>query len=197
MKTIIVHPNDESTAFLKRVYKELTNCKIIAESYYFKQEIKSEIEGTNNLMIMGHGDLNGLFGINYSSKHMIDSSFCNLIESKNCLLIWCNADEFVSKNKLNFNGIFCGMFISQIEELIFLNPEFETEDIEILRTYQPMIDESNNAFSSILGNLLKENSFDDLPLIYEKLRLEYGAIAKKGNEVAAYNNELLYLSLVK
>ena len=44
---------------------------------------------------------------------------------------------------------------------------------------------------------LKENSFDDLPLIYEKLRLEYGAIAKKGNEVAAYNNELLYLSLVK
>jgi hypothetical protein len=59
-----------------------------------------------------------------------------------------------------------------------------------------MIFESNEGFAKILGRLIIENSLDNLPLIYERLKLEYKAIAKQ-NEVAAYNYERLFLSLVK
>jgi hypothetical protein len=112
-----------------------------------------------------------------------------LLESKNCLLIWCNADEFVKKNKMSFNGIFTGMFVSQLNELIIMDSDFEFE--ENILDYQPMIDESNTAFASILGKLLKENSFDNLHSIYEKLKLDYKVFALT-NEVANYNHSRIY-----
>ena len=190
MRTLIIHPEDDSsTSFLKLIYEEIP-CRVITKNLP-KIELIDAISKAGNVIMLGHGDKNGLFS---DSKYIIDSEFGKLLEYKNCLLIWCHANDFVTNNKLNFNGVASGMFISEISELIYLDESFEFE--EEIEAYQPMINFSNNAFSSILGNLLKEYSFDDLPLIYEKLKLEYEVIAKR-NEVAAYNNERLFLSLVK
>lgn len=190
MNTLIIHPGEDySTAFLKQIYKDIPCCLITKNLP--KDELIDAIIKAQNILFLGHGDKNGLFNPCEDSKYIIDSEFGKLIESKNCLLIWCNADEFVSKNNLNFNGIYTGMFISEISELIFLDENFEFE--EEIEAYKPMIFESNEGFAKILGRLIIENSLDNLPLIYERLKLEYKAIAKQ-NEVAAYNYERLFLS---
>ena len=105
MATLAIHPEDPSTCFLKPIYSKNTKWDVIT-GFIKKSELIAEFEKAENLIIMGHGDLKGLFGVNYSSKYIIDSTFCNLVESKNSLLFWCNADEFVSKNKLNFNFLY-------------------------------------------------------------------------------------------
>ena len=81
------------------------------------------------------------------------------------------------------------MFFSELREMIFINKELEFEQ-DIL-AYQPMIDESNNAYASIFGELLKKNSFDNLHSIYEKLKLEY-VVTTKRNELATYNYERIF-----
>ena len=193
MKTLIIHPEEEdfSTSFLNQIYKDIPCCRVITKNLP-KDELIDALIKAQNILLLGHGDKNGLFS---NSKYIIDSDLGKLLESKNCILIFCHANDFVINNKLNFNSVASGMFISEISELIYLDDSFEFE--EEIEAYQPMIDESNNAFSSILGNLLKENSFDDLSLIYEKLKNEYGEDVAKRNEVAAYNYERLFLSLVK
>ena len=190
MATLVIHPEDPTTSFLKPIYSKNTEWKVIT-GVITKSKLIAEIEKADSCILMGHGNFNGLFSINNSSKYVIDSSFCSLIESKNCLLIWCNADEFVKKNNLEFYGIFTGMIISEIGELIFLNENFEFE--ENILEYQPMIDESNTAFALTLGNLLRENNFRNMKCIYKSLIKEYGLVAKR-NEVAAYNHSRIYFN---
>lgn len=185
MNTLIIHPEEEdfSTSFLKQIYKDIPCCRVITK-HLPKDELIDAILEAQNVLLLGHGDKNGLFS---NSKYIIDSDLGKLLEFKNCILIFCHANDFVTNNKLNFNGVASGMFISAISELIYLDESFEFE--EEIEAYQTMIDLSNNAFSFILGNLLKENSFDDLPLIYERLKHEYYEVIAKRNEVAAYNHE--------
>jgi hypothetical protein len=181
MATLVIHPGeDPSTFFLKPIYSKNTEWKVIT-SNIIKSELIAEIEKVDNLIFMGHGDVNGLFEKKNSSRYIIGSSFCSLLESKNCLLIWCNADKFVKKNKLSFNGKFTGMFVSEILEMVFINEQLEFE--EDIHAYQPMINESNESFAITLGNLLRENDFRDMKYIYESLKKEYGLVAKR-NEVA-------------
>lgn len=194
MATLVIHPEDDpSTSFLKQIYSKNAEWKIITPNI-IKSELIAEIEKAEDLVVMGHGDINGLFATNNSSRYIIDSSFCSLLESKNCLLIWCNADEFVKKNKMSFNGIFTGMFVSEILEMVFINEQLEFE--EDIHAYQPMINESNESFALTLGNLLSENNFRDMKYIYESLKKEYGLVAKR-NEVAAYNHSRIYYNNAK
>ena len=192
MNTLIIHPEEEdfSTSFLKQIYKDIPCCRVITK-YLPKDELIDAILEAQNVLLLGHGDKNGLFS---NSKYIIDSDLGKLLEYKNCLLIWCHANDFVTNNKLNFNGVASGMNISEISELIYLDESFEfVEDIE---AYKPMIEESNNAFATILGNLLKDNNFDDMHLIYMNLKEDYLMIAKR-NEVAAYNHQRLFYTSAK
>jgi hypothetical protein len=187
-KTLVIHPEDITTHFLKSIYSEDANINVITRDF-IKSELIVEIEKADNLIFMGHGDIKGLFEKNNSYRYIIDSSFCSLLESKNCLLIWCNADEFVKKNKLRFNGIFTGMYVSELSEMVFINEELEFE--EDIHAFQPMINESNESFALTLGNLLSENNFRNMKCIYESLKKEYWLVAKR-NEVAAYNHSRIY-----
>ena len=191
MATLVIHPEDITTYFLKPIYSMNTEWKVITSNIIKSEELIAEIEKADNLILMGHGDVNGLFSINNSTKYIIDSSFCGYLQSRNCLLLWCNANEFVKKNNLEFNSIFTGMFISEIGELAFLNENFEFE--ENILDYKPMIDESNKSFATTLGDLLRENNFRDMTCIYESLQKDYGLVAKR-NEVAAYNHSRIYFN---
>ena len=192
METLVIHPCDLSTHFLKSVYEGNPNYEVITGDIP-KLELMSNVEQSNNLLIMGHGTKDGLLGYNFNCELIIDSSFCGLLQNKNCILLFCNADEFINNNNLIFNGIYCGNFISEAKELVSLDSRFETEDYATIQAYQPMIDESNIGFAKILGKLLKENKFEDTSRIFENLKLEYLMIAKR-NEVASYNYDRLYFN---
>jgi len=190
MTTLVIHPEDPTTDFLKPIYCQNTNCEVITGGVS-KIELMSNIRQSNNLIILGHGTKDGLVGYNFNYEFMIDSSFCGLLQNKNCILLFCNADEFINNNNLIFNGIYCGNFISEAKELVSLDSHFETEDYATIQAYQPMINESNESFAITLGNLLGENDFRDMKYIYESLKNEYGLLAKR-NEIAAYNHSRIY-----
>ena len=194
MATLVIHPEDDSsTSFLKQIYEDIPS-RVITKNLP-KNELIDAVKKANNVIILGHGDKNGLFNTyvdsNANSKYIIDTNFAKLLEHKNCLLIWCHANDFVTYNKIYFNGISTGMFVSQQNELICLDENFEFE--QEIEAYQPMIDESNTAFVSILGKLLKDNRFDNLHSIYEKLKLDYKVIAQR-NEIACYNHSRIFFN---
>jgi len=88
---------------------------------------------------------------------------------------------FVDKHKLN--GIYSGMFISEIEE---------AEYCGLPDTEQTVVDESNNMFAEELGKqLLMETS---LELVYDNTNQTYRELAQS-NKVAKYNQNRFYYAL--
>lgn len=189
MKTLIIHPNDTSTDFLKPIYMEIPNKKVITE-VISREELLYEIENYDNVLIMGHGGNSGLFGLRLMDDNIVDRSFLNVLKLKHSLVfIWCNADKFVIQNDFEHqNLLYTGMFISEPLEIIFLDEEIQNSQI---MDYDPMIEVSNFAFSKILGTLFKENGFQNLKHVYSELKRQYFEVAKN-NEVAAYNCQRIY-----
>ena len=62
MKTLIVHPKDDSTFFLDIVYKNIPN-KTIITGGITKTELKELIKSHDRVMMMGHGSPGGLFSV--------------------------------------------------------------------------------------------------------------------------------------
>ena len=186
--TLIIHSEDLSTDFLKPIYEGITNKKIIT-SNISNHDLIREIHKADNFIFLGHGSKNGLFGVD--GNFIIDNSFSTILKSTKGkkFFIWCNADEYVINNTFSKNIIFTGMFISEVSEVFHLSEDVEFEQ---LMEYEMMIEESNQAFSNILGRLILENSFTDLNWIYTELKREYLHIANH-NEIAAYNYERIYL----
>ena len=126
MKTLVIHPTDTSTDFLKLIY-ESTDYTVINDTVT-KKKIKDEINCHDRIIIMGHGTELGLLRISTSRNHrydyFIDSRYVYLLRQKLCIFIWCNADEFVKKHKLK--GFYTGMIISENEEanLFCINCEY-------------------------------------------------------------------------
>jgi hypothetical protein len=186
--TLIIHSEDSSTDFLKPIYADIENKKIIIRDIS-NPELINEIQKANNFIFLGHGSSNGLFGVDES--FIIDNSFSTILKSTKGkkFFIWCNADEYVINNTFSKNIIYTGMFISEVSEVFHLSEDVEFEQ---LMDYEMMIEESNQAFSNILGRLILENNFKDLNWIYTELKRQYLLIANH-NEIAAYNYERIYL----
>ena len=111
MKTLVIHPKDETTYFLSEIYKD-KDWTVINENIS-KKVLKEQIKGHERIVMLGHGTERGLLGFN---KFVIDSTWVYLLRDKNCVCIWCNADEFVKKYGLK--GFYTGMIISEYEESI-------------------------------------------------------------------------------
>jgi hypothetical protein len=116
--------------------------------------------------MLGHGSPDGLFSVGQfetDNSLIVDSSLISLLaEREENIYIWCHANKFVER--YNLKGFYTGMFISE-------------DDI---------IDESNNAFSSIVSKYINESK----SVIYKKVLEEYQVIANR-NIIAAYNLKLL------
>ena len=188
MKTLIIHPSDESTTFLEIVYKNIPN-KTVVTGGISKMEVIRLIESHDRVMMMGHGSPGGLFNIGQftdcGSKYggyIIDQSIVPLLKQKdNSVFIWCNADKFVDTFQLE--GFYSGMFISEVGEALYCG---------LPGTEQDQVDESNYGFVNIISKYINE----DKNVIHEKVTGEYGLIAED-NPVALYNNLRLYINLLK
>jgi hypothetical protein len=117
----------------------------------------------------------GQFG---TQGFIINYTTVPLLQDKECIFIWCNADRFVEAN--NLKGLYSGMFISEVSEANYCG---------LPGTPQDIVTESNDYFAKELGSV-SEKSLDEM---YEHIKYTYGMLAE-GNAVAEYNHNRLYLN---
>ena len=182
MTSLIIHPDDRSTDFLKPIYEHVTNCTIVTGGIS-KTELRQLIEQHDRIYMMGHGSPSGLFSCakfknDDWSGFIIDQTFVELLEDKECVFIWCNADQFV--NKHNLKGLYSGMFISEVMEAHYCG---------LPGTPQDTVDESNHSFARWLGEQANKPLYDT----YHRLMDNYEVLAE-GNPVALYNSNRMYLN---
>ena len=150
MKTLVIHPEDSSTWFLKRVYENIEDVTVVTGNVS-KNEVRSMVRDHDRIMMMGHGSPGGLFSVgNFPSVtgngYIIDESFVELLSTKkDSVYIWCNADQFVDRFELK--GFYTGMFISEVGEAYYCG---------LPGTKQPEVDESNFGFVDLMGEKIDE-----------------------------------------
>ena len=189
MKTLVIHPDDRSTDFLRPIYQNIPDHTLITSAESPKA-VRDLIDSHDRILMMGHGGSTGLFGLRkFGKRYMnyfgnpemlhanaIDRSFAEQLREKECVYIWCNADKFV--NSLGLNGYFTGMFISEVSEARWFK----------IKTDQKTIDESNDLFAKLVGESIDKGLTEMCAHVHK----HYGKLAKK-NVVAAYNWRRLYL----
>jgi hypothetical protein len=185
MKTLIIHLDFPGTEFLSEVYSGLKECTVLRKDVPRHNVVKL-IEANDRVILMGHGDHNGLYGVNRGKFNdlIIDESFVELLkEKKQLICIWCYASDFVRKHDLD---CFCsGMFVSDSQEAVLFQLD-SFENINSAELYE-RVEDSNYTFSRILAKAL-DNSLDDM---YTKVVEGYSEIAKTNN-IAKYNHERLH-----
>lgn len=169
MKTLVIHPKDNSTDFLSYIYKD-KDFTVVNDNIGNSKKRKL-LKEHDRIIMLGHGTKDGLFG---HKKFMIDSNDVATLREKEIVAIWCNADEFVKKYGLK--GFYSGMFISEIEEAYY-------EGVYGLTTDE--IEKSNNDFAKILGKHLESKN------ILEKVKQEY---KNDDSSVVIFNSQRLYSS---
>lgn len=184
MKTLVIHPDDRSTDFLKPIYDKLNDVTLVTEGWT-RREIIEGIQAHDQVMMMGHGSPNGLFamgqflGQDPLSSYIIGIDMVEALSQKdNNIFIWCNADQFVTRHGLK--GFYTGMFISETGEAAYCG---------LPGTPQYIVDESNHGFVNILREKLQ--STRDTNLLFEQTSGTYSIIADI-NPVAKYNYNRLY-----
>lgn len=178
--TLIIHPNDESTTFLKQVYSNRKNVLVVSGKVT-KLALLNMVLEHDRIIMMGHGTPDGLLAMNQfetDSPYIVDESFTEILSKKNSIYIWCHADKFV--NKYNLKGFYTGMFISEAGEAYYCG-------LPSIR--QPEVDESNYFFSNIMGQHINRET----EIINQKVKEGYGKVAEF-NTVANYNYNRLYLN---
>lgn len=178
-KTLIIHPKDESTDFLKVIYEGMKDIIVITGEGVTQHELKSIIPDYDRVMIMGHGSPYGLLtagGFVGYRGHIIDESFVKVLSNNpNNVYIWCNADVFVNRFKLQ--GFHSGMFISEVGEAAYFG----------LTVTQEEVDQSNYGFCE----MVKKYRMRPSSVIYKNVKRLYGEMAKH-NIVADYNYNRIY-----
>lgn len=185
MKTLVIHPQDASTDFLTPIYMNLKSFPdfddvTIVRGGMSKSEVDKLITEHDRIMMLGHGSPGGLFSVGQfeSQGFIINHTTVPLLQDKECIFIWCNADRFVETH--NLKGLYSGMFISETSEAAYCG---------LPGTPQDEVTESNDYFAKELGSV-SEKSLDE---IYEHIKYTYGMLAE-GNAVAEYNHNRLYLN---
>lgn len=62
MKTLIIHPQDETTDFLRPIYQKSFN-KTVVTGGIPKRELDQLIKRYQRIIMMGHGSPSGLFSV--------------------------------------------------------------------------------------------------------------------------------------
>jgi hypothetical protein len=173
--TLIIHPDDRSTDFLRPIYANIEN-KTVITGNVTKQQLTDLIQHHDTIMMMGHGSPHGLFAVgNFIDCHgyIISMNDVELLKQKtDNVYVWCNANVYF--NKYELKGFSTSMFISEVGEAYYCG---------LPNVNQNEVNESNDYFAYLLGKLLPTNSLQD---IYNLLIEEYKILAES-NSVAEYN----------
>jgi hypothetical protein len=178
IKSLIIHPADESTDFLKSVYAHLKNATLIT-GLLNNQQISQALQKSDRPILLGHGIPTGLLSVNKfydDSLTVVNGQHVKYLRGKEgAIYIWCHANIFVEKHQLN--GFYTGMFISEMAEAKYHEVEATEAQIEF----------SNFLFSETVG---KSIHLSPHQLLHEVLK-NYGAYRVE-NPVIDYNVQRLY-----
>lgn len=190
MKVLVIHPDDPSTDFLSPIYDNIFQATVVTGGVS-KDELTQLIKEHDRIIMMGHGSPSGLFAVGmfsdakssiypqrFNYAYAIDESTVPLLKEKECIAIWCNADQFMNKHQLN--GFYSGMFISEVSEALYCG---------LPGTSHNTVRVSNNYFSQLVGEVINE----PLSIIYEHVMNNYELIIDE-NPVALYNYNRLFLA---
>jgi hypothetical protein len=186
MKTLVIHPKDKSTDFLKPIYAGLDDVTLVTGGLN-QQELIQAIQTHDQVMMMGHGSPSGLFPVGrfpiekQYGGYVVGSNLVEALSQKdNNIFIWCNADQFVNRHGLK--GFYSGMFVSETSEAYYCH----------VKTFdQASVDESNDTFARQLGECLLATRAPEA--IHAQIKEQYGALAAT-NLIAEYNHKRLYLN---
>jgi hypothetical protein len=175
MKTLIIHPEDRSTDFLKYIYRHLDDATVVTKN--ISRGTLHELIGSHDQIVMlGHGSPSGLFNVARvgDGAFAVGRSEVPLLQDKQCIFIWCHADQFVRQHGLK--GLSSGMFISEVLEAVYCGVDGSQEQVT----------KSNYMFAGALGTAL--TATEDYQQILEQVTREYEVLAPE-NQVAQYNLE--------
>ena len=196
MTTAVIHIQDPSTDFLKRIYKQLEgeSGNVIVNSFGGGiEKMNNIIKNHHRVFMLGHGYKNGLIGVltNSEPAFVVRKENVKYLEGKDNIFIFCYASDFVVDNHLT--GFSSGMFISEMGEAAACLKDHPVLDDDI-------IEMGNNMFADILGK------YAHLPgrQIYEKVYEEYRydneeywkteenvAVGKQLEQIITYNRARL------
>jgi hypothetical protein len=139
MKTLVIHPDDRSTDFLRPIYSNLPDTTVITGDVTYKELIQAITEH-EQIIMLGHGSPSGLFNVSGIGAGLfcIGGQHAELLRGKKNIFIWCNADQYVRRH--NLPGLFTGMFISEVSEATYCR----------VLTEQVQVDTSNDLFLSLI-----------------------------------------------
>jgi hypothetical protein len=179
MKTLIIHPDDRSTDFLRSIYLCLRNKTVITKNVT-REELHKLIKSHDQIMMMGHGAPGGLFNSSRigDGLYTIGMEEVPHLRGKKLVAIWCNADRFIEYHKLD--ALYTGMFVSEIGEALMFD----------IIVDQKTVNESNNTFARLLGKQLRSTP-EDQGAAYKVVLEHYSQLAKT-NPVARYNSVRWY-----
>ena len=183
MKTLVLHPDDRSTDFLKPIYANIKRKTVIVKDTS-RDVLLALIRSHDMIIMLGHGSSSGLFNVSGIGKGVmvIGESIVEELRGKQLIAIWCNCDKFIERHDLN--ALYSGMFISEVSEARYCGVQGD----------QAMVDESNSMFAVLLGNMLSETSMD-LEKTFDMVLESYEELGEV-NTVAKYNSDRFYYSKV-
>lgn len=170
-KTLVIHPFDPSTDFLSIIYEDHSDWTVIRQKLS-SDSLREMMAEHDRIILMGHGLPMGLMGF---GKIYVDVSYVDILKEKDCVCIWCNADQFVLKYGLR--GIYSGMIISEIDEAL---------DHSIIPQHEEEVDLSNTMFAKAVKKIINETTN---PI--SKFRKLYNA----DSEIVRFNRERMYCIL--
>lgn len=181
MSTLIVHPKDYTTDFLKPIYAHIED-KTVIRGGIRKTHLMKFIEEHERIIMLGHGSPRGLLSMGQfymTGNYIIDWSLAEILSQKtNNIYIWCYADQFVQQYRLH--GFYTGMFISEVSEAYYWGLKYCT---------QKVIEESNIVFAEMVS----QNINRPLNTLYHNVIQDYSLISKS-NPIAKFNLERLHLT---
>lgn len=173
MKTLVIHPSDKTTDFLSTIYAD-TDWSVITSRRIQRGQIRKAIKEHDRIVCMGHGDPSGLIrDYVFQLSYMIDSSYVQLLRQKDCILIWCHANDFA--RKYNIGGFSTGMIISEDYEALYHRVVHSPESVK----------KSNEKFAFAIKNSIS------LPTV--EMKTQFHKLYIPESAVESYNNERIFL----
>ena len=128
----VIHANDPTTSMLSRLYGSREDIIMRITEKSTNSEVKNAIRSANRIMMLGHGNKYGLFSVpdkkGIYRRLIVHSDYAQFLRDKECIGIWCYANEFAMHHKLH--GLFSGMIISELHEAVENNIPATKEEID-------------------------------------------------------------------
>lgn len=171
-RVLCLYPSDDSTLFLNKVYECICNCPNVIglnndtlEDDDFFDKLKAELESIDEVIFLGHGSSDTLYGTNLNPLIDKQSGLVNYLKGKSNILFSCNSSRFIN----NFNiedSIGFGFIPTSIDDVRGGKLKY----IDIAKMTVLNVEYFKNAIVNIWLNTIKESGISDLVRFYNSFR---------------------------